>query len=113
MCAKTAIVITGPTASGKTALSLAVARHFHTSIISADSRQCYRELNIGVAKPSPEELQQVKHEFINSHSIHDEVNAALFEGLSLQWAKDIFETRDVLVMAGGTGLYVKAFCEGL
>jgi tRNA dimethylallyltransferase len=113
MCAKTAIVITGPTASGKTALSLAVARYFHTSIISADSRQCYRELNIGVAKPSPEELQQVKHEFINSHSIHDEVNAALFEELSLQWAKDIFETHDVLVMAGGTGLYVKAFCEGL
>ncbi|MDP4130998.1 MAG: tRNA (adenosine(37)-N6)-dimethylallyltransferase MiaA [Bacteroidota bacterium] len=113
MCAKTVIIITGPTAAGKTELSLAVARHFNTSIISADSRQCFRELNIGVAKPSPEELNLVKHEFINSHGIQEEVNAALFESLSLQWAGEIFKKQDVLVMAGGTGLYLKAFCEGL
>ena len=113
MYAKTVIIITGPTAAGKTALSHAVARHFNTSIISADSRQCFRELNIGVAKPSAGELQSVKHEFINSHSIQDEVNAALFEEMSLQWADEIFSKRDVLVMVGGTGLYIKAFCEGL
>jgi len=113
MGAKTVIIITGPTAAGKTALSLAVARHFQTSIISADSRQCFRELNIGVAKPSTEALQEIKHEFINSHSIHEEVNAALFEELALQWANEIFTRRDVLVMAGGTGLYLKAFSEGM
>ena len=113
MSAKTVIIILGPTASGKTALSLAVARHFKTSIISADSRQCFRELNIGVAKPTPQELREIKHEFINSHSIHEEVNASIFEELSLQWAGEIFATRDVLVMVGGTGLYIKAFCEGM
>ena len=113
MHAKTVIIITGPTAAGKTELSLAVARHFNTSIISADSRQCFRELNIGVAKPSSAELNMVKHEFVNSHSIREEVNAALFESLSLQWANAVFEKRDVLVMAGGTGLYIKAFCDGL
>lgn len=113
MHAKTVIVITGPTATGKTELSLAVARHFNTSIISADSRQCFRELNIGVAKPSAAELNLVKHEFVNSHSVREEVNAALFESLSLQWANAVFEKQDVVVMAGGTGLYIKAFCEGL
>jgi tRNA dimethylallyltransferase len=113
MQAKTVIIITGPTAAGKTALSLAVARYFNTDIISADSRQCFRELNIGVAKPSDEDLASVRHEFINSHSIHDAVNAALFEQLALQWADTIFEKKDVLVMAGGTGLYLRAFCEGL
>jgi tRNA dimethylallyltransferase len=113
MDAKTVIIITGPTAAGKTALSLALARHFQTAVISADSRQCFRELNIGVAKPSIEELQEIKHEFINSHSIHEEVNAALFEELALQWAQEIFARRDVLVMVGGTGLYLKAFAEGM
>ena len=110
---KTVIVIAGPTAVGKTALAIAIARHFNTSIISADSRQCFRELSIGVAKPSPEELQQVKHYFINSHSITDDVNAAVFEQYALNAARDIFSTRDIAVMAGGTGLYIKAFCEGL
>lgn len=113
MFPKTVIIITGPTASGKTALSLALARHFNTSIISADSRQCFRELNIGVAKPSMHELQSVRHEFINSHSIGEEVNAAVFESLALQWAEEIFSNRNVIVMVGGTGLYIKAFTEGL
>jgi tRNA dimethylallyltransferase len=66
-----------------------------------------------VAKPSIEELQEIKHEFINSHSIHEEVNAALFEELALQWTQEIFARRDVLVMVGGTGLYLKAFAEGM
>lgn len=110
---KTCIVIAGPTAVGKTALAIAVARHFNTSIISADSRQCFKELSIGVARPSVEELQQVKHYFIGSHSITEEVNAALFEEYALAAARAIFSTNDVAVMAGGTGLYIKAFCEGL
>jgi tRNA dimethylallyltransferase len=110
---KTCIVILGPTAVGKTSLAIAVAQHFKTLIISADSRQCYRELNIGVAKPSPAELEAVKHYFINSHSIHDQVNAAVFEDLALGWADEIFREHDVAVMVGGTGLYIQAFCEGL
>jgi len=110
---KTCIVIAGPTAVGKTSLAIAIAQHFDTSILSADSRQCFKELSIGVAKPSPEELQQVKHYFINSHSITDDVNAAVFEQYALNAARDIFAHRDIAVMAGGTGLYIKAFCEGL
>lgn len=110
---KTVFIIIGPTAVGKTALSIQLAQHFKTGIISADSRQCFRELNIGVAKPSPEELQAVKHYFINSHSIHDNVNAALFEKLALQWSNEIFSRHDVAIMVGGTGLYIRAFCEGL
>ncbi|HVM88250.1 MAG TPA: tRNA (adenosine(37)-N6)-dimethylallyltransferase MiaA [Puia sp.] len=109
---KTVIIITGPTAVGKTAVAVQLAQHFHTKIISADSRQCFKELNIGVAKPSEEELQTVQHYFINSHSIHEEVNAALFEQLSLQWVNEIFKENDTAVMVGGTGLYIKAFCEG-
>ncbi len=113
MSPKTVIIITGPTASGKTELAIELARHFDTSIISADSRQCFRELNIGVAKPDPAQLEQVKHFFINSHSIREEVNAAIFESLAMQWCEEIFSTRDVVVMTGGTGLYIKAFSEGL
>lgn len=110
---KKVILIAGPTAVGKTALAVKLARDLNTSIISADSRQCFKELNIGVAKPSAEELQLVPHYFINSHSIHEEVNAALFEQLALQWAEAIFREKDTLVMVGGTGLYIKAFSEGL
>ncbi len=110
---KTCIVIVGPTAVGKTNLSLELARQFSTSIISADSRQCFKELNIGVAKPSPAELAEVKHYFINSHSISEEVNAALFEKLSLEWCDQIFKHNNIAIMVGGTGLYVKAFTEGL
>ena len=80
---KTCIVIAGPTAVGKTGMAIRLAQHFNTAIISADSRQCYRELNIGVAKPANVQLQQVKHYFINSHSITDEVNAASFEQYAL------------------------------
>lgn len=107
------IIIAGPTAVGKTALSLGLAQHFHTPIISADSRQCFKELNIGVAKPDDHELALVKHYFINSHSIQDDVNAAVFEQYALKAAAAIFQQRQVAVMAGGTGLYIKAFCEGL
>jgi tRNA dimethylallyltransferase len=110
---KTVIIIAGPTASGKTSLSLQLAKHFNTEIISADSRQCFKELNIGVAKPTEQELQSVKHYFINSHSIHDNVNAQVFETYALKAADKIFEKNNVAIMVGGTGMYIKAFCEGL
>jgi tRNA dimethylallyltransferase len=110
---KTCIVIVGPTAVGKTSLAVQTALHFKTEIISADSRQCFKELNIGVAKPSAEELQQVKHHFISSHSIHDEMNTAVFEQYALDKAATIFKQHDVAVVVGGTGLYVKTFCQGI
>jgi tRNA dimethylallyltransferase len=110
---KTCIIIAGPTAVGKTAVAIDIARHFYTQIISADSRQCYKELNIGVAKPSPEELAAVPHHFINSHSIADNLSAADFETIALGAAGSIFKTNDIAVMVGGTGLYIKAFSEGM
>jgi tRNA dimethylallyltransferase len=109
----TIIIIVGPTAVGKTAAAIRLAQQEHTSIISADSRQCYRELNIGVAKPIREELEAVHHYFIDSHSIREEVNAAVFEELALQWTTDIFSQSSIAVMVGGTGLYIKAFTDGL
>jgi len=107
------IIIVGPTASGKTSLSLQLAAHYKTSIISADSRQCFHELNIGVAKPPGEALHAIKHYFINSHSIHDVVNAQVFETYALNAAQEIFKKNDVAIVAGGTGMYIKAFCDGL
>ncbi|MGN6164314.1 MAG: tRNA (adenosine(37)-N6)-dimethylallyltransferase MiaA [Flavisolibacter sp.] len=110
---KTVIIIAGPTAVGKTSVAIEVAKHFNTEIISADSRQCYKELNIGVARPSTQELTAVNHYFIASHSIHQKVNAATFENYALQKAGEIFQKNDVVVMVGGTGLYIKAFTEGM
>ncbi|MEJ0101773.1 MAG: tRNA (adenosine(37)-N6)-dimethylallyltransferase MiaA [Bacteroidota bacterium] len=110
---KSVIVIAGPTGVGKTAVAIALAKHFKTEIISADSRQCFKELNIGVARPSIEELRAVPHHFIASHSIQDKVDAAVFEQYALQKINDLFQRHDVVVMAGGTGLYIKAFYEGL
>jgi tRNA dimethylallyltransferase len=107
------IIIVGPTAVGKTAVAIRLARQEHTSIISADSRQCYRELNIGVAKPSKAEFDSVHHYFINSHSIREEVNAAVFEKLSMRWTTEILSKSLTAVMVGGTGLYIKAFTDGL
>lgn len=110
---KTIIIIVGPTAVGKTGFAVETAKLFNTCIISADSRQCYKEMNIGVARPSDEELKSVQHYFINSHSIHDNVNAVVFEEYAMQAAQQIFSSNDFAVMAGGTGLYVKAFVEGM
>lgn len=110
---KTCIVLVGPTASGKTKLSIEIAKYFDAEIISADSRQCYKELNIGVAKPDENDLRNLKHYFINSHSIQEEVNAGIFEEYALKTAEEIFASRDFAVMVGGTGLYIKAFCEGM
>ena len=109
----TVIIIVGPTAVGKTAAAIRLARRLKTSIISADSRQCYRELDIGVAKPTPEELALVPHYFISSHSITEEVSAATFEEEALRWTAQIFRVSPVAVMVGGTGLYIRAFTDGL
>jgi tRNA dimethylallyltransferase len=110
---KTCIVIAGPTAVGKTTLAIRMAQYFSTDIISADSRQCYKELNIGVAKPSEEVLFLIHHYFINSFSISDLISAADFEKYALASINKIFEQRDVAIMVGGTGLYIRSFCEGL
>lgn len=106
-------VIGGPTASGKTALAIEWALKYQTEILSADSRQCYRELHIGVAKPSKEELDKVPHHFINSHSIFDELNAGDYEEFALSCLNRLFQTHDVVICVGGTGLYIKALCEGI
>ena len=113
MTNKTCIVIAGPTAVGKTAVAIELAKELKTNIISADSRQCYKELNIGVAKPSAEQLKEVPHYFINTYSVQDNINAKTFEEYSVKKMNDIFKTNDVAVMVGGTGLYIKAFCEGM
>ncbi len=110
---KQVVIIAGPTAVGKTAVAIELAHYFRTEIISADSRQCFKELNVGVAKPSTEELQQVRHYFINSHSVKEEVNAALFEKFALQTAEELFKKYDTVIIVGGTGLYIKAFCDGM
>lgn len=109
----TVVVLAGPTAVGKTALAIRIAQQLGTEIISADSRQCYRELSIGTAKPDAAELSAVPHYFINSHSIKEEVNAAMYEQLALQYAADIFTRNPVAIVTGGTGLYIKAFLEGM
>jgi tRNA dimethylallyltransferase len=110
---KTCIVIVGPTAVGKTSLAVQTALHFKTEILSADSRQCFKELHIGVAKPSEEELKLVKHHFISSHSIKDEMNTGIYEQYALDKLHTIFEKHDIAVVVGGTGLYVKTLCQGI
>lgn len=109
---KTAIVIAGPTAVGKTAVAIALAKYLNTEIISADSRQCYKELKIGVARPSVAELSMVPHHFIATHSIHEKITAATFENYALKKAAEIFVAKDYVVITGGTGLYIDAFCKG-
>ena len=99
---KKIIIVAGPTAVGKTAVAIQIAKHFNTEIISADSRQCYKELNIGVARPSVDELSSIKHHFIVSHSIQEEVTAVTFEQYALQKAESIFKDHEVVVMVGGS-----------
>lgn len=113
MLSKTVYIIVGPTAVGKTSLAIQLAKHLQTEIISADARQCYKELSIGVARPSQEELNQVPHHFIANHSIHEIVNASVFENEALYISEKLFQQKEHIVMVGGTGLYIKAFCEGL
>ncbi len=107
------IVIGGPTASGKTELAIQLAKHFRTEILSCDSRQFYREMSIGTAKPTKEELAQTKHHFIDSLSIHDNYTVGDYEKEALKTLRSIYFENDFAILAGGSGLYIKAVCEGL
>lgn len=107
------ILVVGPTAVGKTDLCLKLAKKFNTEIISCDSRQFYREMNLGTAKPSPEELKAVPHHFINSLSITDEYDVRKFEMEALQLLDQLFLTHQVVIMTGGSGLFVDAVVHGL
>ena len=109
---KKLIVLVGPTAVGKTSVAITLARHFGTEIISADSRQLFKELGIGTAKPSPAELQMARHHFINSHSIHEPYDAAQYGRDALMLIEKLFVQWDQLILCGGSGMYVKAVCEG-
>lgn len=109
----TVYIVAGPTAVGKTTFAIELAKKLGTSIISADSRQCFKELSIGVARPSETELAAVKHYFIADHSISENLNAAYFEQFALQKTAEILAQQEAVVMVGGTGLYIKAFCEGI
>ncbi|MFZ4863588.1 tRNA (adenosine(37)-N6)-dimethylallyltransferase MiaA [Sphingobacterium sp. Mn56C] len=113
MSEKTLIVVVGPTAVGKTAAAIEIAKRYNTEIISADSRQFYREMTIGTAKPDAAELAAVPHHFINSHRIDEEYSAGDFERDALAKLQELFKIHDVVVMVGGSGLFVRAVCEGL
>jgi tRNA dimethylallyltransferase len=110
---KNLILILGPTASGKTGLAIRLAGWLGTEIISADSRQFYRELSIGTAKPSPEQLAEVKHHLVGHISITDTYNVSRFEQDALGLLEKLFLSHDVVVMCGGSGLYIDAICHGL
>jgi tRNA dimethylallyltransferase len=109
---KRLIVVVGPTAVGKTALAIHLAEHFHTEVISADSRQIFKELTIGTAKPDDAELRRVPHHFINSHSIQEVYDAAQYGKDVLERIHSLFEKYDYLILCGGSGLYLKAALEG-
>lgn len=109
---KLLVIIGGPTAVGKTATSIAVARYFQTEIISADSRQFYKQMNIGTAKPTPTERAKVKHHFVDFLNVWEQYNAADFERDVLGLLHELFIENDVIIMAGGSGLYIDAVCYG-
>lgn len=106
------VVITGPTAVGKTDLCVKVAEHFATEIISADSRQFFKELSIGTAKPSKNEMKGIPHHFIHSHSIADDFNVNDFEQETLKLLDKFFKTKKIVLLTGGSGLYIDAVCDG-
>ena len=110
---KTLIVITGPTAVGKTAISLDIAKHFGIPVINADSRQIYRELKIGTARPSDEEMKEVKHYFVGTLSIADYYSASLYEQQVLALLDNLFQTHDYALLSGGSMMYIDAVCDGI
>jgi len=110
---KTLIVILGPTGIGKTDLSIDIALEFKTEIISSDSRQVYKELKIGTAVPSDEQLKKVKHYFIGNKSIYDYYNASMFEFEVLDKLDELFRIHNQVVMTGGSGMYINAVCDGI
>ena len=113
MLEKKLIIIVGPTGVGKTALSIELAQYLKTEIISADSRQIYKELNIGTAKPSEQECKAVPHHFIGSHSIHENYNVGKYELETISQLNQLFQKYNTLILVGGTGLYVDAICNGI
>ena len=110
---KKLIVITGPTAVGKTALCLEIAKHFDIPIINADSRQIYKELRIGTASPTSEQMQQVPHFFVGSLSLNDYYSASLFEQQVLECLEQQFQTNDYALLSGGSMMYIDAVCDGI
>lgn len=110
--APTLIVIAGPTASGKTAAAIQLAQHFSTVVVSADSRQFFREMSIGTAKPTSYELAAAPHYFIDSHSVTENFSVGDFERDCLALLAQLFQLHKVVIIAGGSGLYIKAICEG-
>lgn len=106
------IVVVGPTAVGKTALAIALAKHFETEVLSADSRQFYREMAIGTAKPTPEEMDGIPHHFVDSRSIHEPYDVGQFEQEALGCLTELYQRYDTVIMAGGSGLFVDAVCRG-
>lgn len=107
------VVIVGPTGIGKTGMAILLAEHFQTEIISADSRQIYREMEIGTAVPSKEEQEKVKHHFLQTRSIHDYYNASMFEMEVLDLLEKLFPGKNILILVGGSGLYIEAVCSGI
>ena len=110
---KTLIIIAGPTAVGKTNLCVKIAKIFETEVISADSRQFYRELAIGTAKPSLEEMDGVKHHFVDSHSIQDYYSVGDFERDCLTVLEEIFKRKDIAILTGGSGMFIKMITDGI
>lgn len=110
---KRLLVVVGPTGSGKTDLSIRLARHYGAPILSTDSRQVYRGMPIGTAQPSEAQLEAAEHHFIASHNIEDDLSCGEYEMQALERLKELFERHDYVIAVGGSGLYVRALCEGM
>jgi tRNA dimethylallyltransferase len=107
------LVVAGPTAVGKTELCLRLAAHFDTEVLSADSRQLFREMYIGTARPLPEELRGIPHHFLGSHSIHEPYSVGHFEREALALLDRLFQQKDIVLLTGGSGLYIQTLCQGI
>ncbi|MDR0419197.1 MAG: tRNA (adenosine(37)-N6)-dimethylallyltransferase MiaA, partial [Prevotellaceae bacterium] len=110
---KKLVVILGPTGVGKTDLSISIAKQLHCPIISADSRQIYKELNIGVAKPTPQQLAEVPHYFIGTRSIAENYTAGKYESDAIELLTELYQWHDIALLVGGSGLYIDAVCYGI
>ncbi len=113
MSIKRLLVIVGPTGSGKTDLSIRLARHYGAPILSTDSRQFYRGMAIGTAQPDPDQLQAAEHHFIASHDLNEDLNCGSYEMQALSCLEKLFAEHDWVIAVGGSGLYVRALCEGM